>query len=677
MKAELCFKPKGAIYAPTDIFVDGIDVYFIANSCNRPSLPLAYRDRGDPDEGQLTQVQSTSSLKKRDKRAVLSTVMEGLCVDGDVWLSGGQSGIYRSEDAGVTWRLEKLPTDEAIISIVRRDGVIWAAGQYGWIGWRDEAGSDWHAVERAGAPPFKRVTYGYSVPYTRLAISRLKLIGDRVYAIGLGIWRLDKSGATRELASDVQLVDMTETRKGTLIAAGFDGALWRKEAGAAKWSAVKVAKPSKEEGFVAVVTLGDQLLLVANRGKHPLRFSKDDGNTFKPVADVMIDDEPLAKFIDSERRLLRTAVPDGHGGALVSGYEGLLLRVSPEGGLGPWKDPKKFAATAKASRAADKAEGTEKEETPARKKSAAQIREENRNPSPPAKKTKDPKKERQFLDAIIAAPDDDAPRLVYADWLTEHGDPRGELIQVQCTLAAGDPSQPGAPHPNHVTLAARSRQLVHAHGKEWLAPIKQYLYQHHTHGWQRGFLNHITGNAKFYPGAAEIFALHPVSSLTCEGLKKKSDLDVFAKMPMGVIRTLSLAEQKISPDRVRVLLGERMANIEWLFLWSNPLGDEGLAAIAKESHLRKLRGLSIPYCEIGDAGLEALASSPVLDTIELLNFVDNPFSKKGISALANSPHLKKLKWVSIGESAEKQYGEGARILYQRSKDHDPGHWEPY
>ena len=37
-----------------------------------------------------------------------------------------------------------------------------------------------------------------------------------------------------------------------------------------------------------------------------------------------------------------------------------------------------------------------------------------------------------FLQAIIENPDDDAPRLLYADWLEERGDPRGEFIRVQC-----------------------------------------------------------------------------------------------------------------------------------------------------------------------------------------------------------------------------------------------------
>ncbi len=48
----------------------------------------------------------------------------------------------------------------------------------------------------------------------------------------------------------------------------------------------------------------------------------------------------------------------------------------------------------------------------------------------------------EFLKAIVEAPDDVAPRLVYADWLDEIGDPRGEFIRVQCereTLSERDP----------------------------------------------------------------------------------------------------------------------------------------------------------------------------------------------------------------------------------------------
>jgi uncharacterized protein (TIGR02996 family) len=47
-----------------------------------------------------------------------------------------------------------------------------------------------------------------------------------------------------------------------------------------------------------------------------------------------------------------------------------------------------------------------------------------------------------LLAAIRAAPEDDAPRLVYADWLDEHGQPeRAAFIRIQCELArTADPA---------------------------------------------------------------------------------------------------------------------------------------------------------------------------------------------------------------------------------------------
>src|SRR5262245_30408595 len=46
-----------------------------------------------------------------------------------------------------------------------------------------------------------------------------------------------------------------------------------------------------------------------------------------------------------------------------------------------------------------------------------------------------------FLAAIKAAPNDDTPRLVYADWLEERGRQGGEFLRVDCEIAALDPAQ--------------------------------------------------------------------------------------------------------------------------------------------------------------------------------------------------------------------------------------------
>src|SRR5262245_51741438 len=43
--------------------------------------------------------------------------------------------------------------------------------------------------------------------------------------------------------------------------------------------------------------------------------------------------------------------------------------------------------------------------------------------------------EESFLVAISATPDDEALRLVYADWLEERGDVRSEYLRLLCSLA--------------------------------------------------------------------------------------------------------------------------------------------------------------------------------------------------------------------------------------------------
>src|ERR1043166_2382184 len=74
-----------------------------------------------------------------------------------------------------------------------------------------------------------------------------------------------------------------------------------------------------------------------------------------------------------------------------------------------------------------------------------------------------------FLQAIGDAPDDDTPRLIYADWLDEHGQPeRAELIRVQCALARQpiDPQQ-------ETELRGREQDLLDRFGPEWLRPLTE------------------------------------------------------------------------------------------------------------------------------------------------------------------------------------------------------------
>lgn len=57
------------------------------------------------------------------------------------------------------------------------------------------------------------------------------------------------------------------------------------------------------------------------------------------------------------------------------------------------------------------------------------------------RKIGDVRSEEDFLDEIVAHPDDDDVRLIFADWLIEHNDPWGELIQLQIHRGEGSPTK--------------------------------------------------------------------------------------------------------------------------------------------------------------------------------------------------------------------------------------------
>ena len=79
--------------------------------------------------------------------------------------------------------------------------------------------------------------------------------------------------------------------------------------------------------------------------------------------------------------------------------------------------------------------------------------------------------EQSFLEAISADPDDDAVRLIFADWLEEQGDParnaRGEFIRVQLELEHLPDDDPRRPD-----LLREEQELRSRHERAWLGPLR-------------------------------------------------------------------------------------------------------------------------------------------------------------------------------------------------------------
>jgi uncharacterized protein (TIGR02996 family) len=104
-----------------------------------------------------------------------------------------------------------------------------------------------------------------------------------------------------------------------------------------------------------------------------------------------------------------------------------------------------------------------------------------------------------FLAAILAEPDADVHRLVYADWLDEHGDPdRAEFIRVQCAVAI-DPLAHNPPPSNPrcacslCTLRRRERALLTSHQVDWrMRDLPGMPFGNWVTDFRRGFVAEVT-----------------------------------------------------------------------------------------------------------------------------------------------------------------------------------------
>jgi uncharacterized protein (TIGR02996 family) len=532
-------------------------------------------------------------LRDLDKRPVqrAKPVMAGLLAEGNHWIAGGPGGIYHSTDAGKTLRFEAIEAvgNDFIRTIVRWRDQLWIAGDAGALLRFD--GKTWTKIARPKTPRFREVAYGSYYPYPQVAISKLVVANDRLYVLGHGLWELDVSGPARlEVASEKLLVGLASTEAGTLLACGVGGTLLRKPANRAWQPVARASTGMVDKAYVDLVPLPGGVLLVGTWGPRALMWSADDGKTFSPLEH---QDSVLEGFL--ERYRFHAALADRQGGAIVAGWSGLVVRVAP--------NPSSWTRVRPA---------------------AKQRAEPSRLPPPPKPSPARASDIAPFLLEIHATPDDDAPRLVYADWLSERGDPRGEFIQLQCRLVRAiygargyvrTPDPESSKLANIVELEAREAALYKKHQKEWMASIRTGVREWQ---WRRGFVDAITAGPQFFKIAETAFHEHVIDDLTFEGLTE-ADLNVLARTPLPGLRSLHLSRQRLTPKLVsKLLAAPAIRAVTRLDLWGNKLGVEGARAIAAAA-LPMVRALDLNSCELGFDGVLAVldAKMPALTSIQL------------------------------------------------------------
>ncbi len=207
-----------------------------------------------------------------------------------------------------------------------------------------------------------------------------------------------------------------------------------------------------------------------------------------------------------------------------------------------------------------------------------------------------------LLRAILANPDDDTPRLVYADWLDENDQPaRAEFIRVQIELAR-NPS---------LAVMAREAVLLAQHEEKWLAPFKARgePLNGEAHGkFRRGFVGIVWMSATTFIARAQ---------------------SLFARMPV-----LELRVTQTTPLEFEDLLRSPfLARLEALDLSERRLGNGAVIGLASAVFAQGLVVLRLRGCGITDVGAHFLASTTFDRPLRELDVSHNPISPDGVAAL--------------------------------------------
>jgi uncharacterized protein (TIGR02996 family) len=229
--------------------------------------------------------------------------------------------------------------------------------------------------------------------------------------------------------------------------------------------------------------------------------------------------------------------------------------------------------------------------------------------------------ESAFIDALRETPDDLALRLVYADWLDDAGDSRGELVRLQCEL---DRTPLGQPRRN--VLCQAIRDLCRDCQSDWLAPLKRRVL-----GWQK---------ARFQFGLVENVVMSPTAFL------KHAEAGLFEEMPYLVGVCLEGSEKPMD----KALASPYIAQLQSLTL--NVIGYPNTGRVV--DHLSSLptvqylTSLNLANGRYGDGTAARLLQSQMFLNLRRLNLQNNALTAKIAKPLAESPLLPQLELLALG-----------------------------
>jgi uncharacterized protein (TIGR02996 family) len=253
--------------------------------------------------------------------------------------------------------------------------------------------------------------------------------------------------------------------------------------------------------------------------------------------------------------------------------------------------------------------------------------------------------QRALWAAIRAHPDDDTPRLVYADWLQENGDePRAEFIRLQIEQNALFSPSALCSDSAERRLTKREAKLIRLHRDEWFrglsetfdSAVKGFNWAHAQKDikFARGFVREILLPLEVAPLlAARDSEIEPI-----EGVKILN-YNFDPEKTIGLIRGIAawpnggciceIDTYGASDESVNVVVNGRFDRLRRLRFYMGTVTDAGAVLLANWPQAVSLRVLDLGLNELTDVGLAALTNSAYLDKSLQLHLAGNHFTTTG------------------------------------------------
>jgi uncharacterized protein (TIGR02996 family) len=285
--------------------------------------------------------------------------------------------------------------------------------------------------------------------------------------------------------------------------------------------------------------------------------------------------------------------------------------------------------------------------------------------------------QRALLAAICALPDEDTPRLAYADWLDEHVGAmpakkresvrmRAELIRVQCELARLPPDEEDVDTATRrVELELRQRELQEKRRVWWAKPLNHPPAEHEAlvpdpDNFLRGFSDFATGTVSDFLASGEaFFDIGPVHIIRCLNIQGEIADWFLAQQWLTRARRLEIStnidERRGGSDGTDIATTEKLftaqtlANLEDLSLrdweFGPPGGPVWGCTLRSLRNLTLLRGTSHgpdSFARLGEL-LPAKVRLREFLLGEMHYFIDE------LRVLADLPQFRHLERLTLGE----------------------------